>query len=174
MAYTRLFFIVLISILFQALPLNAFAEELPANEAVDPEGLFKLPGFHQVMVSSGNKTIYIAGQVPYDAEMKLVGSENYKEQTIRALQNVVIALKAAGAEPEDVVSSNLNIKGLNIDVAEEVMGAMSIALDGKPFPAHAFTMVGVQTLVDPKILIEISAVAVTDSIALIDGGQRKQ
>jgi len=48
------------------------------NHAIDPEGLFKAPGFHQVMVSTGNRTIYIAGQVAYDRDMNLIGAGDYR------------------------------------------------------------------------------------------------
>ncbi|MDY0007814.1 MAG: RidA family protein, partial [Spongiibacteraceae bacterium] len=131
-----------------------------ANQAIDPEGLLKLPGFHQVMTSTASKTIYIAGQVAYDRDMTLVGVGDYRAQTIQALQNVAIAVRAAGAEPEDIVSSTLHIRGLNTEgAAQAIMEGMAVALDGKPFPAHAFSMIGVETLADPRILIEISAVA---------------
>ena len=157
--------LILMSILLpsaQTYSLNSAAESHTANTAIDPEGLFKAPGFHQVMVSTGTKTIYVAGQVAYNSDMTLVGAEDYGAQTIKALNNVKIALNAAGATPEDIVSSTLNIKGLNGKVAQEIMTAMATALDGKPFPAHAFNMIGVETLADPRILIEISAIAVVN------------
>jgi len=131
-----------------------------ANRAIDPEGLFATPGFHQVMVSSGDETIYIAGQVAYDADMNLVGAGDYRAQTIKALQNVTTAVRAAGAVPEDIVSSTLHIRGLSSHAAQEIMKGMAVALDGEPFPAHAFNMIGVESLADPRILIEISAIAV--------------
>lgn len=133
------------------------------NKAIDPDGLLKLPGFHQVMVSSGSKTVHIAGQVAYDKEMNLVGADDYRAQTIQALRNVAVAARAAGARPEDIVSSTLYIRGLNTDgAAEAILDGMSIALEGKPFPAHAFSMIGVETLAGPEILIEISAVAMLE------------
>lgn len=133
-----------------------------ANQAIDPAGLFKIDGFHQVMASTRAKTVYIAGQVAYDENMALVGAGDYRAQTIRALQNVAIAAAAAGARPEDIVSSTLYIRGMDGDANRAVMQGMATALNGKPFPAHAFNLVGVASLADPRILIEISAVAVTD------------
>ncbi len=162
MKYSRFFVIGLLVLLVQACATYDTNDRAVSNQAIDPEGLFKTPGFHQVMVGTGNKTIYIAGQVAYDEDMNLVGAGDYRAQTIRAFQNVIIAVRAAGAEPEDIVSSTLNIRGLNTSVAQEIMGGMAVALDGKPFPAHAFNMIGVETLADPRILIEISAVAVRE------------
>lgn len=131
------------------------------NQAIDPDGLFTMPGFHQVMITEGNKTIYIAGQVAYDKELNFVGMGDYSAQTVQALQNIALAVLAAGATLEDIVSSTFYIKGLNTEASKQIMAAMSVALDGKPFPAHAFNMIGVETLADPRSLIEISAIAVT-------------
>jgi len=153
---------IVIALLIQGCSINKSSEQFMPNYAIDPEGLFKVPGFHQVMVSNGNKTIYIAGQVAYDRDMNLIGAGDYRAQTIKAFQNVAIAANAAGAKPEDVVSSTLHIKGLSTEVAQEIMEAMAVALNGKPFPAHAFNMIGVDALADPRILIEVSAVAIVE------------
>lgn len=130
------------------------------NYAIDPEELFTHEGFHHVMVSEGTKTIYIAGQTAFDKNMRLIGKDNYAAQAAQAFQNVAIAAKAANATPADVVSSVIYIKGLNPEVLQQVMKGMYSALEGQPFPAHAYNIIGVEMLSDPDILIEISAVAV--------------
>lgn len=133
------------------------------NLAIDPDALYKIPGFHQVMVSEASKTIYIAGQAPYDASMELVGAGDYHLQTTKALQNIATALAAAGAQPKDVVNSVLYVKALDTPgAAKAIMEAMATALDGQPFPAHAFSIIGVAALADPRVLIEITAVATLD------------
>lgn len=141
--------------------MNNNIESKPAkNQAIDPEELLKVPGFHQVMVSNANRTVHIAGQVALDKDMNLIGVGDYRAQTIKALQNVAVAVRAAGASPEDIVSSTLYIRSLdNEGVSEAVMAGMAAALDDKPFPAHAFSLIGVQALASPEILIEIAAVA---------------
>jgi enamine deaminase RidA (YjgF/YER057c/UK114 family) len=147
-----------VAITISVLAFGCVARSSP-NQAINPEGLFKYPGFHQVMVSSRGKTIYVAGQVAQDAGMNVVGEGDYRAQTLRALRNVAIALEAAGATPADVVSSTFYIKGLRPKVAGEVMQAMAVALDGDPFPAHAFNIIDVEMLGDPRLLIEITAIA---------------
>lgn len=133
--------------------------QLSTNKAIDPDGLFKMPGFHQAMLTQGSKTIYIAGQVAYDTGMKFVGMGDYSVQTVQVLNNIVLAVTAAGGKPEDIVSSTFYIKGLTTEASKQIMSTMSVALKGKPFPAHAFNMIGVETLADPRSLIEISAIA---------------
>ncbi len=162
MRHTSFALVVVTALLCEACSNGNADDHSSVNQAIDPEGLFKSPGFHQVMVTTGHKTVYIAGQVAYDKDMKLIGEGDYKAQTIKALQNVAVAASAAGATSEDVVSSTLHIRSLSTDAAKEIMQGMAAALDGKPFPAHAFNMIGVETLADPRILIEISAIAVLD------------
>ena len=138
------------------------ATQSPPNQPIDPPGLFEFAGFHHVMVTTRDKTVYVAGQVSQDEDWNVVGEGDYRAQTIRALQNVAIALEAAGAGPEDVVSSTFYIKGLRPEVAAAVMEGMGEALDGEPFPAHAFNLIGVEALAEPRLLIEITAIATVD------------
>lgn len=132
------------------------------NQAINPNSLFKMPGFHQVVTSTGNKTIYVAGQGAYDSEMNLVGAGDYRAQTIKAFQNLALALDAAGASPADVVSSQMYVKGLCPEVTGQFIEAMNEALNGKPFPPNASSLIGVEALGHPDMLVEISAVAVLD------------
>ncbi len=131
-----------------------------SNQPINPDTLFKMRGFHQVVTSTGNKTIHIAGQGAYDTEMNLVGVGDYRAQTIKAFQNLELALASAGATPADVVSSHMFVKGLCPKVTGQFIEAMNVALDGEPFPANASSLIGVEALADPEMLVEISAVAV--------------
>lgn len=132
------------------------------NQAVNPNTLFKMPGFHQVVTSTGGTTIHIAGQGAYDSDMNLIGAGDYRAQTIKAFQNLALALEAAGATPADVVSSHMFVKGLCPKVTSQFVEAMNEALDGNPFPANASSLIGVEALADPDMLVEISAVAVLE------------
>lgn len=157
MSTIKLFVFIMFVVLLQAC---STAQPLDSNHAIDPDGLFKMPGFHQVMVTKGKTTIYIAGQVAYDSEMNFIGIGDYSAQTMAALQNLALAITAAGATPNDIVSSTFYIKGLTTQASKKIIAAMAIALEGKPFPAHTYTMIGVEALADPRALIEISSIAV--------------
>lgn len=132
------------------------------NQPINPDTLFKMAGFHQVVTSSGNTTIHIAGQGAFDTEMNLVGAGDYRAQTIKAFQNLALALESAGATPADVVSSHMFVKGLCPEVTAQFIEAMNVALDGKPFPENASSLIGVDALADPDMLVEISAIAVIE------------
>jgi enamine deaminase RidA (YjgF/YER057c/UK114 family) len=133
-----------------------------AIEHLKPPGLFNLPSFTQVVKSSGGHTVYIAGQGAFDADMNLVGPGDYRAQAAKACQNLALALEAAGASPEDVVSSVMYVKDMDADAVEAFITGMSEALDGAPFPPNASSLIGVQSLAMEGMLVEISAVAVID------------
>lgn len=132
------------------------------NEKINPDTLLKMPGFDQIVVSKGTRTIHVAGQGAFNAKMQLVGVGDYRAQAAAAFQNLALALAAAGAKPEDVVSSHMFIVNLGKEATEQFIAGMNEALDGKPFPTNASSLIGVSALAHPDMLVEISAVAVTD------------
>ena len=68
-----------------------------------PKGLLTNQGFSQVVVATGKRTIYTAGQVSIDERGNLVGRDDLAAQTAQAMRNVGLALVAAGAGYADIV-----------------------------------------------------------------------
>ena len=133
-----------------------------AIEHVNPQGLFQLPkAFSQVVTADApGKLVFVAGQGSFDADMKLVGEGDYRAQAAQAFRNLRTALAAVGAKPEHVVSSTMYVVNLDPAALEAFSAGMNEALDGKPFPPNASTLVGVQSLAFPEMLVEVSAIAV--------------
>jgi len=129
------------------------------TQHINPDTLFKLPGFSQIVVAPPGRLAFIAGQGPFDANFNLIGADDLHAQTVQAFRNVKAALAAVGATPADVVSSTFYVVGLNDDTTQIFVAAMNVALDGHPFPPNASTLVGVTQLGAPGMLIEIAAVA---------------
>lgn len=129
------------------------------NTHINPPELFRLPGFSQVVVSAPGRLAFIAGQGPFDKDFNLVGGDDLFAQTVQAFTNLRHALAAAGARPEDVVSSNMYVVGLDDDKLAAFVKGMEVALDGKAFPPNASTIVGVTRLGEPRMLVEVSAIA---------------
>jgi enamine deaminase RidA (YjgF/YER057c/UK114 family) len=128
-------------------------------EHVNPDTLFRLPGFSQIVVAPPGRLAFIAGQGPFDPNFQLVGGDDLFAQTVQAFRNLAAALSAVGATPADVVSSTFYVVGLDEDKTATFVAAMNASLEGKPFPPNASTLVGVTRLGHPAMLIEISAVA---------------
>jgi enamine deaminase RidA (YjgF/YER057c/UK114 family) len=129
------------------------------TQHVNPDTLFKLPGFSQIVVAPPGRLAFIAGQGPFDADFNLIGGDDLHAQTVQAFRNVKTALSAVGAAPTNVVSSTFYVVGLDEETTQTFVAAMNVALDGQPFPPNASTLVGVTRLGAPGMLIEIAAVA---------------
>jgi enamine deaminase RidA (YjgF/YER057c/UK114 family) len=133
------------------------------HERINPDGLFKLDAFSQIVTANASGRIaFISGQGAFDANFRLVGPGDLHAQTVQAFKNLRTAVEALGGRVEDIVSSTMYIVGIDAQAVETFGRAMGEALDGKPFPPNASTMVGVQGLAMDGMLVEISAVAMLD------------
>ena len=129
-------------------------------EHINPSGWCTPQGYSHVVAATGGRTLYVAGQGAYDADGKLVGPGDHEVQTRQAFRNLVEALEAAGAGPEQVVFSTMYVVGLDDDSLAAFVRGMNDALDGKPIPPTASTLVGVERLAYAEMLVEINAIAV--------------
>lgn len=128
-------------------------------EHVNPDTLPRHPGFSQVVVAPPGRLAFIAGQGAFTESNELVGVGDLRAQVVQAFRNLAKALEAVGATPEDVVSSTFYVVDLDEQRTAEFVAGMNDALDGKPFPPNASSIIGVTALGVPGMLVEISAVA---------------
>ncbi len=125
---------------------------------INPDVLSKNPAFTNVISITGNvKTIYIGGQDAVDASGTIVGKGNIKQQTEQVFSNLQAALKAGGAELENVIKWNIYIvQGQPIQPAFEVFQNV---WGRRPNPP-AITVIFVFGLANPDFLVEMDAIAV--------------
>lgn len=129
-------------------------------ERINPDDVY--PPFNnrysQVVVSTGLRQIHVAGMISLDKDMNLVGDGDMKTQTRVIMENIDMALNAAGATVADVVRINT----YTTDVDRFRSEAHSEVLDyfGDTLPAS--TLVGVTRLADPSYLVEIEVTAVVE------------
>lgn len=127
------------------------------REAIDPPSLPTPPGYSQVVRISGGTTIYIAGQVAWDADNNLVGPGDFEAQTRQVLTNLVAALEAAGAGPQDLVKINIYV--VDHDAGKlDVIRRVRDEILGDVTPPTS-TLLGVAALALPDLLIEVDAIA---------------
>jgi enamine deaminase RidA (YjgF/YER057c/UK114 family) len=110
-----------------------------------------------VAVATGTKTIYVAGQVAWNAEPDLA------TQTEQAYASVHTALKAAGASFKDLVKVTVYVVDWTPDKMPDLLKGIENAaanLNEKPSPPA--TLIGVAALDVPEHLVEIEAIAVID------------
>jgi enamine deaminase RidA (YjgF/YER057c/UK114 family) len=112
------------------------------------------PRGYSAVVKAGN-TVFVSGQVAFDANGDLVGEGDFAAQAAQTFDNVEAALRAAGATTEDMTK----ITTFLVNVADYPAYAAERL---KRFPENgpASSTVVVKALVFPELLIEIEAVAV--------------
>jgi enamine deaminase RidA (YjgF/YER057c/UK114 family) len=132
-----------------------------SKERLNPKELAE-PRFysHAVAAQGPGKLIYVSGQVSWDREGKVVGKGDMGAQTKQVFENLTHALRAAGAGWKDVVKVN----GYMVGMTPQRLAQYREARSGYFDPAHvpASTLVGVECLVDPDLLLEVEVVAVVE------------
>ena len=116
----------------------------------------------QVVVTSSSRLAFISGQVALDENFEVVGDNDYYEQSMQVLRNLKIAVEAAGGNIGNIINATVYLKNLSSEASQQYLRALESGLDGRAFPVHAFTMVGVQALGMPELLVEVSATAALD------------
>lgn len=102
------------------------------------------------------ETVYVSGTTATDPAGKIVGPGDMYAQTVQTIGNIETALKRLGLSLENVVRTRIFVT--DIDRWEEVAKAHA-EFFSQIHPATS--MIGVARLVDPQMLVEIEAVAVT-------------
>jgi enamine deaminase RidA (YjgF/YER057c/UK114 family) len=130
------------------------------NSRTNPEGLSPPRGYTHVIMATGRRTVYVAGQVALDAGGNLVGAGDLAAQAGQVFANLRTALAAAGAGPADVVKLTTFVVGYTPEHRAAIAEARAAFLGDAAPPAS--TLVGVQSLAAEGFLIEVEAVAVLE------------
>lgn len=136
------------------------ASELMKIENVEPSGWKAPKGYANGIVASGaSKWLFVAGQIAWDENQKLVGAGDIALQFEQVLKNIVAVVRAAGGEPQHIVRMTCYvIDKKSYLAATRDIGAHWRTILGKHFPAMA--LVEVAGLLEPGALVEIEATAV--------------
>jgi len=129
-------------------------------QIVNPEGLHRPRGYsHGTKIPAGSSFLFIAGQVAWDVQGRLVGGESFTTQFDRALENLLEVVRASGGKPEGVVSLTLFVTNKDEYLAQiKAVGECYRARMGKHFPA--MTLVEVKSLLEEGAKVEIQGIAV--------------
>lgn len=127
---------------------------------LNPSSLPPALGYSQIVKVSGGTTIYIAGQVAWDERGELVGEGDLERQASQVFSNVVVALAEAGATPSDLVKVGIYVVEHDVDKLNVIRGVRDQIFNVDPPPAS--TLLGVERLALPDLLIEVDAIAVVE------------
>ena len=120
------------------------------------------PYSHATVVTGGGTLVFLGGQVAADKKSKLVGKDDLKAQLDQVMENIRLALAAAGASYRDVVQARIFTTRCH-----EFMGLMKYRCEKWPdfwgskttgVDSPATTCIGVTQLWD-EAMLEIDCIA---------------
>ena len=110
-------------------------------------------------VSASGRVVFIAGQIGWDPVTREFRSDQFPDQVHQALENVVTALAAAGARPDQITRLVWYVVDRDAYMNhQKAVGASYRQILGRHFPA--MSVVVVRGLIERQALVEIEATAV--------------
>lgn len=126
-----------------------------------PAGLLEQQEYSPVASATGTRLLLLAGQASV-APSGEVTSADLAGQVHTALQNVAVGVTGAGGSVADIARLTIYVVGWAQEMAEPLFDglARAQASDGFATPLPPLTVIGVQALWTPELLVEIEATAV--------------
>ena len=130
---------------------------------LNPAALPKPTGYSHVAIVPAGRQIHISGQVALNAAGEVVGKGDVGAQADQVYANLAVALSAAGASLGDVFKVVTYVVNLTPEKAAAVrtVRLKHLGEGAESITPPASTMVGVTSLVNPDLLIEIEVVAIS-------------
>ncbi len=130
------------------------------KQCINPKELFPSVqyGFSQIVVSNPGKMVFISGQVAWDENMQIVGANDLKIQTQKAIDNLKIAMESAGGTLENIVV--LRIYKVDYKSGDGTIISEILKKNFGATSPPASTWVSVKGLANEGFMIEIEAQAV--------------
>ena len=129
---------------------------------IRPAGWSAPSGYENgVHVPPGRSLLFVAGQIAWDGEKRLVGAGDFAAQFRQALSNVLEVVRHAGGTGQDLVALTIYVtdKRQYLDATRQ-LGALWRELIGASWPTMA--LVEVRGLLEQGALIEIQGIAAID------------
>jgi enamine deaminase RidA (YjgF/YER057c/UK114 family) len=122
---------------------------------VQPPDLFASDAYTNVVVTRGERTAYVSGQIAIDGEGHIIGEGDFAAQAQAAFVNLGRALRGAGMSFGHVAKLTIYLTDIkHLDTLTRVRARF---FERRP---PASTLVEVKALVHPALMVEVEAVAV--------------
>lgn len=128
------------------------------RQYIEPDGIAPAPEPYAHAVRCGD-AVFIAGQVAFDEDNRVVGAGDAAAQAERVWHNLRLAVEGAGGNVRDIVKITVFLKDIRDAPAE--IAARERHFDPGAFPIC--TMIQAASLGLPELLMEIDAIAVLPS-----------
>lgn len=127
-----------------------------------PAGLLQPVPYHHVAIGTGSRHIHVSGQIARLADGTPVASGDLAGQVAQALRNTAVALAGAGATFGDVLRLTFYVVRWAPECITDLMaGVEAVAAEvGLPAPMPPASLIGVDMLFEPDVLVEVEATAI--------------
>ncbi len=132
-------------------------------QPVNPPTLAKPVGYSHAWETQGGKAVYLAGQVAFDKDGRVVGKGDLVAQFRQVCENLKAVLASRGGRLDDIVKLNIYVLSkADYKAKSKEIGAVYREYFGRHYPA--MTLLEVKGLYDEDqgCAIEIEGVAVLD------------
>lgn len=126
-------------------------------EHANPDGVFQAGVYTHTVTVENAKLLFVSGQVSNDADGNLVGEGDLRAQMTQVLTNLRTVLAAHDADFNNVLKLTMFIVNYQYEDRAIIVETMKQVVDPARPPAN--TLVGVQSLARPGLMVEIEAVA---------------
>lgn len=128
-----------------------------------PEGLLEQDDYAPLAVATGARTLYLAGQTATTPDGR-VEDHDLAGQVHAALRYVVRGVEAGGGTVADIARLTCYLPDWSLEKEDGLLEGIARAQEsvGLAKPTPPLTVIGVQALYRPEILVEIEAIAVVD------------
>jgi enamine deaminase RidA (YjgF/YER057c/UK114 family) len=110
--------------------------------------------YSHVVSVEPKRLIFIAGQLARDRDGRIVGVGDMRAQLRQALENLKLAVEAAGASLKDLVRTNTYVTDI-----EEYFKHVDVRMEYYSHAMPTSTTVEVRRLAQPELMVEIDAIA---------------
>ena len=132
-------------------------------QPVNPPSLAKPAGYSHAIEVQGGKTLYIAGQVAFDKDGKVVAAGDIVAQFRQICHNLNAVLLARAGHLHDIVKLTIYVLDKRAYKARaKEIGSVYREFFGRHYPAMTFLEVKGLYDEDQGCLMEIEAVAIVD------------
>lgn len=135
-----------------------------AVQRFTPEGMMQPTPYHHVAVGTGTRHVHVSGQVARRADATPVAPGDLAGQVAQVLRNTAVGLAGAGATFDDVLRLTFYVTAWEPGKIDAFMaGVAEVAEEvGLPTPLPPSSLIGVDYLFEPDVLVEVEATAVLD------------
>jgi enamine deaminase RidA (YjgF/YER057c/UK114 family) len=129
-----------------------------------PEGMLQPTPYSHVAVGTGTRHVHVSGQIARLPDGTPVAPGDLAGQVAQVLRNTAVGLAGAGATFDDVLRLTFYVTGWTPErIGDFMAGVEQVGEElGLPSPMPPASLIGVDYLFEPDVLVELEATAILD------------